>query len=49
MEKEQFVTVFGSANNDLFFKVDRPPQIGETISSKETQQFFGGKVNIIIY
>ena len=37
------ILVLGSANYDIFLKVDRPPLIGETISSHELKTAIGGK------
>ena len=37
------ITVLGSANYDVFIKVQRPPQVGETISSNELYTAPGGK------
>jgi len=35
--------VIGSANYDIFIKVERPPQVGETISGKDIINATGGK------
>jgi ribokinase len=40
---ETKITVLGSANYDTFLKVDRIPEIGETISSNGVVQACGGK------
>jgi ribokinase len=37
------ITVLGSANYDTFIKIDRAPEIGETISSNGLIQACGGK------
>jgi len=37
------ITVLGSANYDTFIKVDRAPEMGETISSNSLIQACGGK------
>lgn len=37
------ITVLGSANYDTFVKVDRAPEMGETISSNSLIQACGGK------
>jgi len=37
------ITVLGSANYDFFMKVDRAPEMGETISSNSLVQACGGK------
>ena len=37
------ITVLGSANYDTFIKVDRTPEMGETISSNSLIQACGGK------
>lgn len=37
------ITVLGSANYDTFIKVDRAPEMGETISSNSLAQACGGK------
>lgn len=39
------ITVLGSANYDYFLKINRPPAIGETISSNGTSECLGGKVS----
>lgn len=37
------ITVLGSANYDVFMKVERAPEIGETISSNSLTEACGGK------
>jgi ribokinase len=37
------VVVLGSANLDIFIKVERAPQVGETISSNHLEKAIGGK------
>jgi ribokinase len=37
------ISVLGSANYDTFLKIDRAPEVGETISSNELIQACGGK------
>ncbi len=37
------ITVLGSANYDTFIKVERTPEVGETISSNSLVQACGGK------
>lgn len=41
------ILVLGSANLDIFMKVERAPLIGETISSSCLEKAIGGKVSII--
>lgn len=47
-KKGKQITIFGSANSDFFFKVERAPLVGETISSKDINNFVGGKVIIFL-
>ena len=42
-KKKLKITVLGSANYDFFMKVDRAPEMGETISSNSLVQACGGK------
>ena len=43
------IVVLGSANLDIFMKVERAPLIGETISSSKLEKAIGGKVtNVFI-
>lgn len=42
--KSNKITVLGSANYDIFVKVARAPQVGETISSTSVENASGGKV-----
>ena len=37
------VAVIGSANMDLTVKLERLPQLGETVSGRECYTSFGGK------
>jgi ribokinase len=41
--KNNKITVLGSANRDTFIKVDRAPEMGETISSSGLSTASGGK------
>ena len=43
MESKKKITVVGSANYDTFLKVDRSPEVGETISSNGITYACGGK------
>ncbi len=42
------VTVVGSMNVDIFLKMFRMPDLGETIASDSMSKAFGGKVSAII-
>ena len=37
------IVVLGSLNLDIFLKVQRLPQVGETIASSEVVKAYGGK------
>lgn len=43
MDKGNKILVLGSANLDIFMKVERPPLVGETISSNHLEKAIGGK------
>ncbi|CDW85938.1 pfkb family protein [Stylonychia lemnae] len=41
--KQDKIVVLGSASQDYFFKIDRIPQIGETIDAHGCEKSYGGK------
>ncbi len=43
MESNKKITVVGSANYDTFLKIDRSPEVGETVSSSGISYACGGK------
>ena len=43
MDSKGKICILGSANGDIFLKVNRLPQLGETISSSEQTKAPGGK------
>ena len=41
----QKVVVLGSINIDIFLKIDRQPQVGETMACNNMTVGYGGKVD----